>query len=85
MIKTHYQEVRKLSENLIRNCLAMLIEAQKLEKEWDILKKTFCDDGIEEVDKTLGEILDKISRSQADMTTLAKILQSYANDLEASK
>lgn len=85
MIKTHYQEVRSLSVKMILNCLAMLKEAQKLEKEWEILKKTFCDDGIEEVDKSVSEILDKISQSQTDMTTLAKILTSYADDLEASK
>ena len=85
MIKTHYQEVRALSKDLIVTCLAMLMAAKELEKERDALKKTFCDDGMEEVDRSLKEILDKLAQSQNDMTELAKILQNYADGLEASK
>lgn len=85
MIKAHYQEIRELRIQLIRTCLEMLTEAQKLEKERDTLKKTFCDDGMEEVDRLVHEVLDKLAQSQSDMTKLAQILQQYADGLEASK
>ena len=84
-IKTHYQEVRELSKNLIVTRLHMLMEAKELEKERDALKKTFCDDGMEEVDRALNEVFDKVAQSQNDITELAKILQHYADELEASK
>ncbi len=85
MIHSNYHEIRVLVREIAMLCLTMLTEAKELESELNTLKKSFSDDGIREIDRCMGEIFDTIDRYQGDMADLTKLLQHYADGLEATK
>ena len=85
IIYTHHKEVRDLARDIGVKCLNMLMASQALETDFDTLKKSFADDGIEELDHCIGGILDALAQSQNDMVALADILTTYADELEATK
>ena len=84
-IKTNYEEVEQLSFSITVLCQTILLEAQELECALNTLKKTFADDGIEEIDQCLDGIFLALDDSQEDMTGLVSLLYQHASALRDSK
>ncbi len=85
MIHLNYKDVHDLVRGIGLLCMTMLQEARQLENELNTLQKTFSDDGMEEINRCLGEFFDAIDGYQNDMVSLANLLRDYANAMEATK
>lgn len=85
MLHTDYQKVRDLGKKVGTLCLTMLELANELDADLETLKKTFSDDGIQQIEGCLNGIFDALALHQQDMVELAKTLISFADRLEATK
>lgn len=85
IIRTNYEEVEQLAFSLTVLFQTILIEAQELESALNTLKKTFADDGIEEIEQCLDGVFLALDDSQADMTDLVSLLYQHASALRESK
>lgn len=85
MIHLNYKDVHDLARGTGLLCMTMLLEARELERELNTLQKTFSDDGMEEINRCLGEFLGAIDGYQNDMIRLTTLLRDYATAMEATK
>lgn len=82
---TDYSQVLELARNILKDDKKMIELTYDLGKELQTLKGSFQDDAIEDIDRYVGNLLNKLQVSQESFKTIATELVAYAEILKAGK